>query len=61
MGGYDKVFMMDIVKFKKEFTIGQEIKVGAGINTLSGYIEYMTCNDEQCLPPKQVEFTVELD
>lgn len=59
--GYDNIFMMDITKYKEEFIITQKVKLTEGIDQLSGYLEYMACDKEQCLPPKEVAFTVSFE
>ncbi|MEM6724144.1 MAG: protein-disulfide reductase DsbD domain-containing protein [Bacteroidota bacterium] len=47
--GIDKVFGIEVTKFKKRFILKQRIKAtDAGAN-LVGYIDYMTCNDEKCI------------
>lgn len=56
--GYDELFGTDITKFSGPVSFSQSIKLRGDKGTLSGYIEYMTCNDEQCLPPRQVPFDV---
>lgn len=45
--------------FEKEAVFKQKIKrkTTAGA-TISAAVEYMTCNDRQCLPPKTVDLTV---
>lgn len=53
---YDKVFEMDLTKFQKYFTIEQKIKILDASRPVTGYLEYMTCNDERCLPPTEVDF-----
>ena len=53
--GYDNMFGMDIKKFKKEMLIRQPIHNGSS-QKLEGYVEFMTCNDEMCLPPRQIPF-----
>lgn len=59
--GYDKVFMMDITKYKEEVTFKQTVKLPSGTEYLSGTVEFMTCDDEQCLPPTEVEFTAAIE
>lgn len=59
--GYDQVFMMNITKYKEEVSFTQVLKLPAGTETISGTVEFMTCDDEQCLPPSQVEFTAMLE
>ncbi len=55
--GMDALFDMYIVKFKKQATFTQRIRAGEGLEEVSGYIEFMTCDEEKCLPPTEQEFT----
>ena len=59
--GYDKMFEMDVIKFlsDKPFTITQKVKAKPGTE-VSGYLTYMTCNAEMCLPPTDVDFSFTL-
>ena len=39
----------------------QSVELKAKVKTaLSGTVEYQTCDDEKCLPPKKVSFTIPL-
>ncbi len=60
--GFDKIFEMDVIKFLADdpFIIEQKIKVPSGMNSMSGYLTYMTCDKEKCLPPTDVDFTFQL-
>ncbi|MEL6718152.1 MAG: protein-disulfide reductase DsbD domain-containing protein [Bacteroidota bacterium] len=58
--GYDEIFGMNLIKFGKTVTFTQKVKVVKGTSSISGYLTYMTCNDEQCLPPRDVEFEISL-
>ena len=53
---FDKVFEMEVVKFQKSYTIEQKIKVTDPSKPIKGYVNFMTCNDERCLPPTDKEF-----
>lgn len=55
---YEKVFSMDVSFFEREALFQQKVKLKAGQVTVKGTIEYMTCNDHQCLPPEDIEFSV---
>ncbi len=57
--GMDPVFQMNVVKFlaDKPYILIQRVKVLDKGQPLSGYLTYMTCDDEQCLPPTDVEFS----
>jgi thiol:disulfide interchange protein len=57
---FDKVFNMTLVKFYKKAVFTQRVKVNDLSKPLSGYLEFMTCDDERCLPPTEEEFTFEL-
>jgi len=54
----EKVFSMDVSFFEHEVIFQQKIKLKAGQATVKGTLEYMTCNDHQCLPPEDLEFSV---
>lgn len=55
--GMDTLFDMYIVKFKKQATFTRRIRAGEGLEEVTGYIEFMTCDEEKCLPPTEQEFT----
>ncbi|WP_300977798.1 thioredoxin family protein [Flavobacterium sp.] len=57
----DPVFKMQIKFFEKEATFRQRIKISAlKVFKIKAEVEYMVCNDENCLPPTYdaLEFTV---
>ncbi|MEY3052553.1 MAG: hypothetical protein RLY31_2338 [Bacteroidota bacterium] len=57
--GFDELFGMNIVKFSGEPTFTQRVTARAG-TVLSGYLEFMTCDEEKCLPPVSVDFSIGL-
>lgn len=57
--GIDEMFDVFITKYGKEATFQQKVKILKN-TTLKGYLEYMTCDDERCLPPEEVDFTFNL-
>jgi len=59
--GYDKMFGMNLIKFYNKVEFKQRIKVKDGKKPVEGYLTFMTCNDDRCLPPTDVDFTFELD
>lgn len=59
--GYDPIFMMNVTKYKENITIRQKLKLPAGTTFFTGSVEFMTCDDEQCVPPTQVEFAIEVE
>src|SRR5687768_13146479 len=58
---YEDVFEVDVKYFSGKVDFVQIVKVSADVKTnLVGSIEFMVCNDQQCLPPKRIPFTVQL-
>lgn len=54
----EKVFGMDVAFFEGSAIFQQKIKLKKGQTTVKGSLEYMTCNDKQCLPPTTEEFSI---
>ncbi len=58
----DPVFDMELRFFEKEAIFTQKVKVlGKEPVSVKGELEYMVCNDGQCLPPTVVEFDINLN
>ncbi len=58
---YDNAFHTDVLYYSNSVVFTQEVKVKAGIKTnITGTIEYMVCNDDQCLPPTKKSFDIKL-
>lgn len=58
---YDQGFGLELKMFSTKAEFRQKIDVLTGQPfTLTGSIEYMCCDDERCLPPKDEEFTFDL-
>ncbi|MCB0766995.1 MAG: thioredoxin family protein [Flavobacteriales bacterium] len=56
--GVDEIFGMFVKKFKDQAVFTQRITVSDPATPVTGAFEYMTCNDEMCLPPATVYFIV---
>ncbi len=56
--GMDKMFGVDVIAFtsKKPFYIKHRVKILDPNKPIRGYLTFMTCNDETCLPPTDVDF-----
>jgi len=54
----EKVFNMEVSYFEKSVIFQQKIKLKTKETTVKGTLEYMTCNDKQCLPPEDIEFSI---
>ena len=53
----DPVFEMMVRYFEGTATFVQKLKITSKNYKISGYLEYGACNDENCLPPTNVEFS----
>lgn len=58
--GYDEMFAMEVVKFKKHLELTATVKPGKKCGKIKGYLEYMCCDESRCLPPKQVPFQFDI-
>ena len=56
IASYDKLFEMNVRHFEGTAQFVQELSLSGGDYQVQGYLEYGACNDENCLPPTQVEF-----
>jgi thiol:disulfide interchange protein DsbD len=54
----EKAFGMEVGFFEKSVIFQQKIKLKARQVTVSGKLEYMTCNDQKCLPPDDIDFSI---
>lgn len=54
--GYDPFFDMNVIKFLNNYTIRQRLVVQDYSKNISGYLNFMTCDDQECLPPTDVDF-----
>ena len=57
---YDNSFDMNIGMHSGTAEFRQKIKVVRYPATVEGYVTFMSCNDKQCLPPRDVEFSIEI-
>jgi thiol:disulfide interchange protein DsbD len=57
--GYDKIFEGELMKFSKQAVYTQKITIDESYNgdAIEGYVYFMTCNDEKCMPPKYIDFS----
>ena len=55
--GYDDFFGVDVAKYlAPRVTWRQRVRLAGGASEVVGVLEYMTCDDRQCLPPEEVAF-----
>ena len=59
--GFDPLFDVNVIKFlgDKDYMILQRVKKKSD-EPLVGYITFMTCDDETCLPPTDIDFSFTL-
>jgi thiol:disulfide interchange protein DsbD len=56
---FDEAFKTDLKWFEKKGVFKHVVEV-KGAQQIKGMIEYMICNDEQCMPPTEQEFEIQL-
>ena len=57
---HDKIFDMKLIKFFDKARFTQRVKVTDASKPITGYLTFMTCDDEKCLPPTDVDFVFKL-
>lgn len=56
---HEELFGVDVKQFSKKVDFVQTIKLKGKVKTaLNGSVEFMTCNDHECLPPKTQKFSL---
>ncbi|CAN5367868.1 hypothetical protein BH20BAC1_BH20BAC1_00670 [soil metagenome] len=59
---HEKLFGVDVKQFSDKVDFVQTVKLKASVKTSAGVaVEYMVCNDRQCLPPVTKKFSVALN
>lgn len=55
----DPLFDMSVIKFEagKPFVTKQRVTINDLSKPVTGYVTFMTCNNEVCLPPRNEEFS----
>lgn len=56
IAGYDKLFEMEVAKFKHHASFTQAFDLADAGTPVVGYLEFMACTDKKCLPPSTVSF-----
>ena len=55
---FEKVFNMNVSYFENEVLFTQKVKLNKATTTVKGKVEFMVCDDKQCLPPSEVSFSI---
>lgn len=59
---YEEVFDITVKYFEGKIDFVQVVRLKAGMKTaVSGTVTFMACNDEQCLPPVTLPFSIKLE
>jgi len=58
---FETAWKHDVKYFENKVDFVQVVKLKANVKTsLAGRVEFMVCNDKQCLPPSEVEINVNI-
>lgn len=58
---HEELFGVDVKQFSNKVDFVQTVKIkGKAKTAINGTIEFMTCNDRECLPPSSQKFSVAL-
>ena len=55
---FSEMFEIDVIKYKHEAIFEQKVQNVRKGAIIIGSVTFMTCNDEKCLPPKEIRFEV---
>lgn len=55
---FDPVFELDIKKYGGEVSFSQIVKSTTSAPKMSAFVTFMSCDDQMCLPPKQIEIPI---
>ncbi|MFZ4543973.1 MAG: protein-disulfide reductase DsbD domain-containing protein [Saprospiraceae bacterium] len=59
--GFDEMFGMNVVKFAEHITFTQKVKISKkDLKKISLTVNYMSCNNEVCLPPRDEKISIVL-
>lgn len=59
---FEKLFNVEVKEFAGKVTFIQAIRLRKPVKTnISGTIEYMVCNNHECLPPVEKAFSLQLN
>ncbi|MDZ4807661.1 MAG: protein-disulfide reductase DsbD family protein [Bacteroidota bacterium] len=59
---FEPLFGVKVKQYSSKVMFVQKIKLKAAVKTaVNGAVEFMVCNDEQCMPPAKQTFSVSLN
>ncbi len=56
----DPLFKMELTKFHDKAVFTQKIKVNDAKSPVKGKVTFMSCNGNRCIPPKTIDFSIDL-
>src|SRR3546814_20829867 len=57
----DPNFGIEVAYFSNEAIFEQRIRLKKPAATVKGVLEFMVCDDQRCLPPTEVEFSIKAE
>lgn len=58
---YDPNFQLDVMYFSNKVEFVQQVRIrGNSVKSVKGTVSYMICNDQTCLPPKDIPFEIKV-
>lgn len=57
---YSDLFELEVIQFDKEAIFQQKFKPAKGSKVITATINFMCCDGDKCLPPSDVQFTMQL-
>ena len=57
---YEKVFDMEVAFFEGKAVFTQKVKLKVPASKIKGSLEFMVCDDNQCIPPEDLNFSFDL-
>lgn len=58
---YEPLFEVDVRQFSNSVVFVQQVKVkGKAKTSLRGSVKFMTCNNQECMPPQTQKFSIAL-
>ncbi len=57
---YEDVFKMNVSYFENDVIFQQRVKIPKGSALVKGTIEFAVCNESKCLPPDEINFSLQV-
>lgn len=61
ISAFDPNFNMQIAWHKDKVAFKQKVKLNQPKTIVKGMLEFMTCDDKNCLPPEEIPFSIAID